>query len=101
MKIIPFNQNEAPPQAKKTSLTPGLGQDFQKALEGALRIQMAPPARDRVVAENHRAVLNTADGDLVEAQGLLSRLAGSLKDAGSEKLGKVHNLEGILYYFKA
>lgn len=101
MKIIPFKQNDTRITSNRTPLNTDLSLDFQKTLDRALKSSFPAAARDRVVAENRKALKNASDGDLGEAQGLLARLTDSLKEAGPGKLDKVHNLEGVLYFFQA
>jgi hypothetical protein len=55
---------------------------------------------NKVAMENRLARLLPPLEDVGAARGLLSDLQDRMRQAGPETLGRLHNLDGILYYFQ-
>ncbi|MDR3152816.1 MAG: hypothetical protein LBW85_00755 [Deltaproteobacteria bacterium] len=101
MKVIQFTPppvGKAAPERPRAGLGAGPA-DFDKALSEALTAAR-PPARDAVVDENLRASGRLSEMDLSQAAGLLSSLLGSVRASTPESLAKVHDLDGVLCYFR-
>ncbi|MDR2611476.1 MAG: hypothetical protein LBG06_01060 [Deltaproteobacteria bacterium] len=58
-----------------------------------------PPAWSSVGLENLRARENPSELDLSQAAGLLSGLLDKMRGATPASLARVHDLEGVLYYY--
>jgi hypothetical protein len=96
MKIIPFSptrQAEGPKSPGKAPARPG--DDFQKYLDTAgQRLK----ARDKVGLENLIANETAPPGDLSQAASLLSGVIAQLGLKTPAELGKIHDLEGLVYF---
>jgi hypothetical protein len=102
MKIIPFKP-QAPPAAasrpEKPSRDAGQVSAFEAELRAAGRMT-APNVVDKISLENRLASQGAAPDDVDAAGSLLSALLSSVKAASPETLQKVHDIDGILYYFQ-
>ncbi|MDR2141608.1 MAG: hypothetical protein LBR11_07460 [Deltaproteobacteria bacterium] len=96
MKVLPFNPSQSPKPAAGRRETQTIS--FQERLSQA----GAPlnPGLKAIISENHQASREVSAEDLGAAGELVKALVGQIKAQNPQALGKIHNLDGILYYYQ-
>ena len=109
MKILPFNPQAAnTPQARNTPRTPAAPRPGApeardvSSFEAELRQsgRLSPTVVDKIGSENRLASHGAIPADVDAAGSLLSSLLADIRSAGPEALKKVHDIDGILYYYQ-
>ncbi|MDR3203468.1 MAG: hypothetical protein LBV23_01815 [Deltaproteobacteria bacterium] len=100
MKIIPFKPNLS--QAQNQKKAPNIRNDpaasFQEQLDHFSTPQ-SNKAVDKITAANKTAYQGSAPKDVEAAGGLLLDLVDQIKNSPPSELLKIHNLDGVLYYY--
>jgi hypothetical protein len=98
MKILPFEPHQIKSPAREGG-RPNSHQtlSFESELKNS---QSAPTGLDAVISENLKAAGGASQEDLGQAGCLLQTLLAQIKSVEPQELRKVHNLDGILYYYR-
>ncbi|MDR1607877.1 MAG: hypothetical protein LBT38_05655 [Deltaproteobacteria bacterium] len=94
MKILPFDPNITPRRAQGSKAA---NLNFSEELAKANQPNSGLRA---IFSENLKASQGVSPEDLGAAGQLVKDLIRQIQVAGPERLEKVHNLDGILYYYQ-
>jgi hypothetical protein len=98
MKILQF-PSPPKPESPKTGRRPETG-DFEALLKRFKPAGTPEGSLGLISLENLRARQLPSAGELKEAGRLLGRLDQAIRATPPEALGRVHNLEGLLYIYR-
>ncbi|MDR0548641.1 MAG: hypothetical protein LBI10_04415 [Deltaproteobacteria bacterium] len=95
MKIINFKPKQPinRPQGFKNPLKSGFGETYPSLANSAQGLAA-------VVAENLKASQGASLEDLGAAGTLVKALIGQIRSTDPQKLQKLHDLDGVLYYYQ-
>jgi hypothetical protein len=103
MKIVQFDPL-ARPEARRpaASASSAPKEERGQSFEAEIRKAGARAALviDKISSENHLAIEGATMKGVGEARSLLSSLLADVRSSSAEALQKVHNMDGILYYFQ-
>jgi hypothetical protein len=97
MKIIPFDPAKPvdSPKGRREARTLSFEAELAKA-----NLPSEPGVR-AIFSENLKASQKVSSEDLGTAGDLLKSLLGQIREAAPKELRKIHDLDGILYYYRA
>jgi hypothetical protein len=98
MKVLRFQPGTIPEvRSRPPGASRETGPTFEAELQGAAG---RSGVIDKITAENRLARQGAVLEDAAAAGGLLSSLLASVAAARPEDLRKVHDIDGILYYYQ-
>ncbi|MDR1577500.1 MAG: hypothetical protein LBT86_04640 [Deltaproteobacteria bacterium] len=95
MKIFPFDPRHT---NRPTQGRPSQTLNFEEELA---KINPPSPGLKAIFSENLKASQGVSPEDLGKAGQLVKALIGQIQTAEPQQLKKIHNLDGILYYYQA